>query len=303
MRTPSPPSDIIAVFPALAGHERTTTRLHPAPGAPTASESSIGGPLWWPADEPWPHARGRYEIDRSRPAGSRQVQGPPVPLLAGVQLWVRDVPELPHPDGIDLLQILWDSSDEVDAFDSAGFRTAGPDDVFRVVWRRAADVVEVLTDQPRQTEAQFILDTYVPVPCVLNPERVVEYPPSWVLGEEFAAEVDARDKELGTCYGWEHTYADGTKIGGWPADSGVGGPYYEAFRCECGAGLEAFLTLASTEVAHNERTTTTTYYRPAESEPHEECSQPTGLVFGRWTHLQLFYCPASWDHPIQRFEM
>lgn len=63
------------------------------------------------------------------------------------------------------------------------------------------------------------------------------------------------------------------------------------------------MTLASTEVAHTERTTTTTYYRPAEKEPREECSEPTGLVFGRWTHLQLFSCPVSWDHPIQRFEM
>jgi hypothetical protein len=28
--------------------------LHPRTGTPTIADSSIGGPLLWPADEPWP---------------------------------------------------------------------------------------------------------------------------------------------------------------------------------------------------------------------------------------------------------
>src|SRR5947209_20026430 len=52
--TPPRPVDIAAVFPGLLAHSRTTTRLHPRPGAPGRADSSVGGPLLWPAGEPWP---------------------------------------------------------------------------------------------------------------------------------------------------------------------------------------------------------------------------------------------------------
>ena len=54
MTTPPRPVDITSLFPDLSEHSATTTRLHPRPGAPTTADSSIGGPLLWPADEPWP---------------------------------------------------------------------------------------------------------------------------------------------------------------------------------------------------------------------------------------------------------
>ncbi|MEY2231333.1 hypothetical protein [Streptomyces sp. BF23-19] len=47
--TPPRPFDVASVFPELAGMSRTATRLHPRPGAPTVHESSVGGPLLWPA--------------------------------------------------------------------------------------------------------------------------------------------------------------------------------------------------------------------------------------------------------------
>lgn len=50
--TPPRPVDIEAVFPALAAHRRTATRLHPRHGVPGAEDSSVAGPLLWPADEP-----------------------------------------------------------------------------------------------------------------------------------------------------------------------------------------------------------------------------------------------------------
>ncbi|MEW2267655.1 hypothetical protein AB0913_34660, partial [Streptomyces sp. NPDC047868] len=53
--TPPRPVDVTALFPQLAPLARTTTRLHPRPGSPTVRDSSVGGPLLWPADEPWPH--------------------------------------------------------------------------------------------------------------------------------------------------------------------------------------------------------------------------------------------------------
>jgi hypothetical protein len=52
--TPERPLDIEAVIPELSGYRGTGTRLHPRPGTPAPEQSSVGGPLLWPADEPWP---------------------------------------------------------------------------------------------------------------------------------------------------------------------------------------------------------------------------------------------------------
>jgi hypothetical protein len=52
--TPPRPVDITERFPELREHSATATRLHPRPGKPTTADSSVGGPLLWPADEPWP---------------------------------------------------------------------------------------------------------------------------------------------------------------------------------------------------------------------------------------------------------
>lgn len=67
MRTPPRPIDVTAALPELAAHARETTRLHPRPGAPTAADSSIGGPLRWPADEPWPTCSALRMVRRSAP--------------------------------------------------------------------------------------------------------------------------------------------------------------------------------------------------------------------------------------------
>ncbi|MFI2365191.1 hypothetical protein [Promicromonospora sp. NPDC019610] len=291
MTTPPPPSDITTVFPELVGYERTTTMLHPRPGTPGVHDSSVGGPLLWPDDEPWPTVQ--EPDDRGT-----------IPLVAVLQLWVRDFPELPHPEGMDVLQILWCPDDNVDAFEMDHFRTGLPDAGFMVVWRRSEDITDVLTDVPRPTEDQIIMDGYVPAPCVLAPEQVTEYPPAWVLGEAFDDHVGRRDDELDSHYNRVRTFAHGSKVGGWHADCGVGGPYFGAFVCDCGTPLSPLLSLASTEVAHTDRTTTTSYLVPPTDEPRgPECSEPTGLVLGNWTNLQLFYCTNSWDHPVQRYVM
>ncbi|MEU1983637.1 hypothetical protein [Nocardia sp. NPDC019395] len=59
--TPRRPADITEAFPQLAALARTATRLHPRPGPVTPADSSIGGPLLWPADEPWPRCDGSHE--------------------------------------------------------------------------------------------------------------------------------------------------------------------------------------------------------------------------------------------------
>lgn len=161
---------------------RTTVRLHPRAGAPTLADGSIGGPLLWPADEPWPrcseHAgpwhrgvapegvRLRRRIlaeawGRPRAAGkelltdeervivdraikkTRGSQDGPVPLVSVAQLYASDVPGLPCPDGTDLLQVLWCP------FDHA------PDHLPRTElrWRTAAGVGNPLAATPQPSGA------------------------------------------------------------------------------------------------------------------------------------------------------
>ncbi|MGW8763748.1 hypothetical protein ACWGN5_14720 [Streptomyces sp. NPDC055815] len=124
--TPPRPVDVEAVFPALARHRRTTTRLHPRQGTAKPGDSSVAGPLLWPADEPWPvctavhpkgtghllsdvrlrrrlqdEARGRDFTDEERRLLDGMTRGThapelrdedPLPLLAVAQLYaVHDI--------------------------------------------------------------------------------------------------------------------------------------------------------------------------------------------------------------------
>ncbi|MDT0318232.1 hypothetical protein [Streptomyces millisiae] len=181
------------VVPRLAPLARTATRLHPRPGSPSPHDSSVGGPLLWPADEPWPHCDGPHEWDRvNRPlspedvrrqrtdqvaAAGRPWPDGPVPLLPVAQLYVRDVP-LPRPPGqaeADLLQVLWCPFDHPAQPETALF------------WRSAAAVTEVLATPPEPPVVQF--PGYLPEPCLLAPEQVTEYPDLLELGEELRREL------------------------------------------------------------------------------------------------------------------
>ncbi|MGA5195721.1 hypothetical protein [Streptomyces exfoliatus] len=163
--TPPRPVDVEAVFPALSAHRRTATRLHPRRGVAKADESSLAGPLWWPADEPWPvcvavHAPELRDED-------------PLPLLAVAQLYTRDIPDLVGPEGHDLLQVFW-----------CPFEVHGPDRTIEVVlrWWRSREVGDVLTHQPEPPVAGRA--ECVPTPCVLHPEQVVEHECLGLLSEE-----------------------------------------------------------------------------------------------------------------------
>lgn len=67
--TPPRPVEVSAVFPELASWARPAIRLHPRPGSPSVRESSVGGPLLWPAVEPWPHCESSH---LHRDSGFRQ---------------------------------------------------------------------------------------------------------------------------------------------------------------------------------------------------------------------------------------
>ncbi|MEV6103337.1 hypothetical protein AB0M28_01315 [Streptomyces sp. NPDC051940] len=219
--TPPRPLDVEALFPELSAYRGTTTRLHPRPGSPGVGDSSVGGPLLWPADEPWPvcvephkrrtgrriedvhrarralaeaHERGITDEDRAllkeleRP---HRLDGPadtdPLPMLAVAQLYRRDLPDLAEgPDGCDLLQVFWCP------FDAHGPTRYGMSVHLR--WRRSAEVGEVLPQPPRPPVVGY--DGYVAEPCVLHPERVVTYPFAGELPEELCERIYAWEEEL-----------------------------------------------------------------------------------------------------------
>ena len=142
--TLAPPFDITTVFPELSALAAATVRLHPRAGRPDIRDSSLGGPLLWPADQPWPvcHATAR-ELGTGPGAGGYHLMGggrgvggharilrppehqclPPgrrarggrdrplrtsaVPAGRRAAIYARNVPDLPFPDGTDLFQLLW----------------------------------------------------------------------------------------------------------------------------------------------------------------------------------------------------
>ncbi|SEB66077.1 hypothetical protein [Streptomyces sp. TLI_105] len=217
--TPPRPVDVEGVFPALARHRRTATRLHPRQGRAKPEESSVAGPLLWPADEPWPvctavhrkgtgrllsdvrlrrriqdEARGRDFTAEERWLLDGMTRGThvpalrdedPLPMLAVAQLHARDVPDLVGPEGHDLLQVFW-----------CPFEAHGPERTIDVElrWRRSADVGAVLDPQPEPPVAGR--EECVPTSCVVHPERVVEHEYLGLLGEELQEEIADWEESL-----------------------------------------------------------------------------------------------------------
>ena len=191
--TPPRPLDVEALFPELSAYRGTTTRLHPRPGRPDVTASSVGGPLLWPVDEPWPvcteshgHARGRRPMDIHR---QRQIlasawlrepnSGPteeerqlleqlgqehciseaaaadPLPLIGVAQLHRRDIPDLlAGPGDCDLLQVFWCP------FDAHG--PTGYGMLLDLRWRRSWEVTEVQTSPPQPQVVGFERSTSQP---------------------------------------------------------------------------------------------------------------------------------------------
>ncbi|MFI1419734.1 hypothetical protein ACH4VX_17405 [Streptomyces sp. NPDC020731] len=220
-RTPPRPLDVTAFFPQLAPLARTATRLHPRPGSPSPHDSSIGGPLLWPADEPWPYCEGSHQWHRSEKPHSpddvrewrrigAQAKHRPVDDVGRTVFTPEEKATLerikagrPHPEGpIALLPLA-----QLYARDIPDLRPPGGDgaDLLQVLWcpcdhppdkfmprtvlfwRRAAEVTDVLATPPQPSAVQF--DEYVPEPCLLAPEQITEYPHFMELSDELRARI------------------------------------------------------------------------------------------------------------------
>lgn len=322
--TPPRPVDVLAVFPELAGTERTATRLHPRPGSPTVHDSHIGGPLLWPAGEPWPtctdehdgylglctladvrlhrrilaeaNARPRQpdgalltpgeratldRIDAAR--DTTPVPAAPVPMLPLAQLYARDVPAFAFPDGADLLQVLWCPLE---------YQWTESDGV-RLRWRNSADVTDA-TDVLAEAPVAAALDDNVPAPCVLHPEPITEYPPSFLLDPEAVEAVDRYQPDGRPAYQYDLSVAPGWRLGGWPAPF----TFIDAYDLECsdcGGTVDALLTVDGTEWDGGSGS-----WRPVEDAGHdgydESAQAPTRITIGRGYTLQIYLCTADPGH-------
>lgn len=321
--TPPRPVDITEVFPELTEHSATATRLHPRPGTPSAADSSVGGPLLWPAGETWPVCPdgGGHHFDRLlRPAtvhrsraiyaavyararetgtsytltDEERTQLPgfdfsephtlanqPIPLIPVAQLYRRDVPDFAGPEDTDLLQVLWCPLDHPEE---------GYNPRIQLYWRHSADIDRPLGAAP---EPPVVDESYLPTPCLLQPEQIREYQYGGLLPVELneritAWEEENSDDEDGPSYQIDLSLAPGWKVGGF-ANWSLTDP--QPMNCaECGAAGTLLLAADSSEwhgPGHSWRPTHQPTERP----------DPTGISIGRGYALYIFRCPVSFDHP------
>ncbi|CAN3985846.1 hypothetical protein [Kitasatospora purpeofusca] len=218
-------------MPELAPFGREAAVLHPERGIPGVGDSSIGGPLLWPADEPWPRCPVREE------------DGPDdYPAMVPVaQIRARDVPGPWWPDGTDVLQVLWCPIEHWDP-------PAGQADVSPVVelrWRRAAGLSDApLADSPEPSERYE--DEYLPEPCVFSVEHLADFPYREELPSELQPTLKQLVKDTGPDGKDVITRVAGWKLGGWPTWH-LNHPYPHA--CEiCGKRMTLLITIASDDV-------------------------------------------------------
>ncbi|WP_433573479.1 hypothetical protein [Streptomyces sp. CA-251247] len=333
--TPPRPLDVEALFPELAAHRGTTTRLHPRPGAPDLSASSVGGPMLWPADEPWPvcseaHGRGRgrrpADVHRWRhvlaAVSAREETGrptdeerqlleelrqehripgvsetDPLPMIGLAQLYRRDTPDLPTgPDGCDLLQVFW-----------CPFNAHGPgrwDLEVHLRWRQSGEVGEVRATPPEPLVVGS--DSFLPEPCVLHPEQVVTYPFAGLLPEGLCAQIDAWEETLeetaellsggNVAYPVAYQY-DLSIPPGWRVGGFASWHATDPHPMDC-LTCAAPMRLLLT-IDSSEWDGGTGSWRPLEDmgRPTYRHATPTEVTVGRFGELNVFMCPEDPGHP------
>jgi hypothetical protein len=294
--TAAPLYQVRELFPELAGQERTTVRLHPRYGdEPALDASKLGGTFLWPAEEPWPVC----------PAHE-------IPFVSVLQLCAADFPEMPFPPGADLFQVLWCPREHADV----PHCLLQPDPMYwadpHFFWRNRMEITRPRSDNPPPREAYY---EYVPLPCRLLPERVIEYPSIYELPQDLVDRIynwqDHNLSEEGThrcSYEGELSVALGTKVGGylqWIQDPWIP-------TCTCGTLMEHLLTMATVEwnglidrswTPVEEHKILASFPATWEGEDDRWAIQeafwiPTGLNLGDAGNMHLFVCRHCRDWPI-----
>ncbi|MEY9877921.1 hypothetical protein ABH931_007445 [Streptacidiphilus sp. MAP12-33] len=231
---PPPPLDLAEHFPDLLPHARSTTLLYPRAGAPSRQESSLGGPLLWPANEPWPMCSASGHCAMAY--GSAVVGPAPVAAVPVLQLFARDVPALIFPVGRDVLQVLWCPlvHDEGDQWCP----------VPMIRWRSSVETAAepLLDDAPQPYEFD---EDFLPRACSVHPAETVEYP-NWDMPQELSERVGRWSEEMEQTLGISYFDAFSTsqsKVGGYPG--WTQSPQWP--DCACGERMEHLVTVSASE--------------------------------------------------------
>ena len=287
--TLKPIVDIAAAIPDLAPLARTTVRLHPRQGVCANDQSKLAGKFLWPAEEPWPRCEEHA-----------------CPLITVLQLRSDAVPELGFKKGTDLFQLLWCPNDheKLEPFYAPAAR---------VFWRKRADIRKPLASAPAVGNNE---EFYVPVPCVLHPERVTEYPDAFVIKQAFPKlwkKIEACTQlsdavknvtefdlpSVGSLYQYWLSVASGTKVGGHPEWIQDPAPP----DCRCGRQMEYLLTIAGDECDGG----TWGRWLPEEDrhvwlgDDFDERGlilSPTEMLLGDGGNLNYFVCRKCEDWPL-----
>ncbi|GFE70632.1 DUF1963 domain-containing protein [Chroococcus sp. FPU101] len=271
--TPFPPIDLTAILPAYAPLARKTVRLHPRSGVCGLDESKLGGMFLMPKDEPWP-----YDAESG------------FPLIPVLQLRIEDVPEIGFPEGKDLFQLFWSFNEIL---------------VCKVFWRNRSEIIEPLVKLPEDVliEMEENAACY-PTPCILHPERVIEYPhifdiadyypkldealeSSKALKKAIASIPDLDYDEPSDVYQDLLSTADGTKVGGYP--NWVQDP-------EAPEDMEYLLTIASCECDE----ATCLRWLPKEDRDNwdESVTNAANLMLGDMGNVNVFINRQHEDYPV-----
>jgi hypothetical protein len=312
--TPPRRFDVEALFPGIERFARPAVRLHPRLGSPGIHDSSVGGPLLWPSAEQWPTCSEKHEEYslhdlaevrewrailaevEAQGTGHTEAQSArmrelcddlplssvstPVPLMPVAQLYARDIPGLPRPEGTDLLQVLWCPLDHEDL----PYTSYVPN--LRLRWRDSTAVTDPLTVFP---EPPVITGPYLVNPCAVHPEPVVDYPYPDLLPEPLLETIKDWEKAESENYLAEPAFHGGTKLGGWGNWSLT--DHHEIACVECGSRMDdnLLLTLSGTEWDGGQ------HWRPEQSQGFEH-HDDVGFTIGRGYSLYVFSCPTSFDH-------
>jgi hypothetical protein len=177
-------------------------------------------------------------------------------------------------------------------------------------WRRAAAVTEVLHSPPaprfgQQPNARY----YQPLPCLLNPEPVTEYPSCSQypghsdLPEPLRSQVQRWDDLTAGLYAEVLSVAPGTKTGGYPR--WIQEADWPA--CGCGRRMDHLLTIASDEWGNRMRWIPLEDRDHAFAGEHYEASFTRGLSLDEVPHgvklgdigsMYLFTCTACPRGPL-----
>ncbi len=255
------PEALADAFPELRARSRQAVLVRPRPGRPGVEDSSLGGPLLWPADEPWPVCAQEHDFpaDPAHRGDAEEL----VAMRPVLQLRARDLPAaLGFPDGADILQVLWCPNDHPEPPEAFGHHYAPS---VTVRWRNGATGSSLPPE--RQPSARSAIAEYRLPPCELAFESVTDRPSRLALPDGLR---DRFEEAAGVYYSDLFEPLRGIKLGG-HEQWGLTDPF--AMPCECGADLEHLLQI--------------------DSMPTEDLDD---LVLGRACALSVYRCPVSTEH-------